>query len=82
MIEKLDIETLLWTFQNAGGNKIATVNQILRIGFSYISTNLKDLRKVLRRLSDMQDEAEQDGDQDQLEFVKGVKESQTLSGLL
>jgi hypothetical protein len=74
LIEKLDIETLLWTFRNAGGDNIATVNQILRIGFSYISTNLKDLRKVQRELSDMQDEAEQDGDQDQLDFVKGVKE--------
>jgi hypothetical protein len=48
---------LLWTFRNAGGDKIATVNQILRIGnFSNLSAKLKDLRKVQRELSDMEDE--------------------------
>jgi hypothetical protein len=79
LMDKLDVETLLWTFRNAGGDKIAIVNQILRIGnFSYLSTNLKDLRKVQRELSDMEDEAELEGDQAKLEFVTGIKQSQTL----
>lgn len=81
MIDKLDIKTLIWTFRNAGGDKISTVNQILRIRFSYLLTNLKDSRKAQRELADMQDEAEQLQDADQANFVKGIKQSQTLSGL-
>ncbi|KAE9380193.1 hypothetical protein N431DRAFT_432477 [Stipitochalara longipes BDJ] len=81
LIEKLDIETLLWTFRNAGGEKIATANQILRLGFSNISSNLKNARKVQRLLSDMEDEAEQEGDQGKLDFVNQLKRSQTLSEL-
>lgn len=82
LFDKLDIDTLLWTFRNAGGDKIATVNQILRIGnFSYISTKLKDLRKMQRELSDMEDEAQQEGDGAKLDFVKEIKASQTLSSL-
>lgn len=79
LMEKLDVETLLWTFRNAGGDKIATVNQILRIGnFSNLSAKLKDLRKVQRELSDMEDEFLYEGDQTKLDFVKEIKQSQTL----
>jgi hypothetical protein len=81
LIEKLDIKTLIWTFRNAGGDKISTVNQVLRIGFSYLLTNPKDLRKAQRELAEMQDETEQLQDVDQATFVKGIKQSQTLSGL-
>jgi hypothetical protein len=73
---------LLWAFRNAG-KRVATVNQLLRIGFSYLRiSDSKDLRKIQRELAEMQDEAEHNGDQEQIEFVKGIKESQTLSGLL
>lgn len=81
LIEKLDIETLLWTFRNAGGERIATVNQILRLGFSDISSNFKNARKVQRLLSDMEDEGKQEGDQGKLDFVNQLKASQTLSWL-
>ena len=79
LIEKLDIEGLLWTFRNAGGERIATVNQVLRLGF--VSSNFKNARKVQRLLSDMEDEGVQEGDQEKLDFVNQLKASQSLSEL-
>jgi hypothetical protein len=81
LIEKLDIETLLWSIRNAGGDRIATVNQLLRLGFSNISSELRNARKIQRLLSDMEDEGKQDGDAEKLDFVNQLKTSQTLSEL-
>ena len=79
LVEELDVETLLWTFRNAGGDRIATVNQILRLGnFSHLSTKLKDLRKVQRELSDIEDEALLERNQAKLDFVTEIKQTQTL----
>ena len=72
LIEELDVQTLIWTFRNAGGDKNATVNHILRIGLSQVPT--RDIGKIKRELADMQNEAEQEGDQAKLRFVKGIKE--------
>jgi hypothetical protein len=81
LIEKLDVETVTWTFRNAGGDKIATVNQILRLGFDCNLSLEKASRKIQRELVDMRDEAEVEGDQAKFDLVQEIKNSTTLSGL-
>jgi hypothetical protein len=76
LIEELDFQTLIWSFRNAGGDKNATVNHILRIGLSQLPT--RDIEKIERGLADMQNEAEQEGDQAKLRFVKRIKEYSPL----
>jgi len=76
LLEKLDVEILTWAFRNAGGDRIATVNQILRFGLVYICE--KDFQKIQRALTDMQDEAEQEGDKAKFEFVKEIRNSKTV----
>jgi hypothetical protein len=76
LIGVLNVKTLVWTFRNAGGDKNATVNHILSIGLSTVS--FKDMGKIRRVLADMQNEAEQEGDQAKLRFVKGIKEYSPL----
>ncbi|PMD27778.1 hypothetical protein NA56DRAFT_640553 [Hyaloscypha hepaticicola] len=76
LIEELDFQTLIWSFRNAGGDKNATVNHILRIGLSQLPT--RDIEKIGRGLADMQNEAEHEGDQAKLRFVKGIKEYSPL----
>ena len=76
LIGKLDPDTLLWAFRNAGGDKIAIVNQLLRIGFTAMSN--KDTTIVQKGLAEMRDEAEQEGDDEKREFVKEILDSQTL----
>jgi hypothetical protein len=72
LIEKLDIETLTWTFRNAGGDKIATVNQVMRLA-NFRSE--KDSRRIQRELADMRDEAEREGDQTKFDFVQEIRNS-------
>jgi hypothetical protein len=80
LISKLDTDMLLWAFRNAGGDKIATVNQLLRIGFTIMSN--KDITRVQKELGEMRDEAEQEGDDEKRGFVQEILNSQTLHGSL
>jgi hypothetical protein len=79
LYRKFDFETLIWAFRNAGGDKIITVNQILRLGFS--NTDEKTYRKIQRALTDVLDEAEQEGDRAMFEIFKEIKNSQTVVAL-
>jgi hypothetical protein len=76
LIEKFDIETLTWAFRNAGGDKIATVNQILRLGFAIDAD--RHCRIINRELADIRHEAEVKGDQATIDFVDDIKNSETL----
>lgn len=80
LIELLDVQTLIWSFRNAGGDKNATVNHILKIGLSQVPT--RDIGKIRRELADMQNEAEQEGDKAKLKFVKEIKEYSSLFGVM
>jgi len=79
LISKLDIDTFLWAFRNSGGDKIATVNQLLRIGSTTVDTNLT---RVQKELGEMRDEAEHEGDEEKHGFVKELLDSQSLYGRL
>jgi uncharacterized protein with HEPN domain len=83
LISKFDIDTLLWAFRNSGGDKIATVNQLLRIGSAAGMMN-KDtnLTRVQKELGEMRDEAEHEGDEEKHGFVKELLDSQSLHGRL
>jgi hypothetical protein len=83
LISKLDIDTLLWAFRNSGGDKIATVNQLLRIGSSMGTWNEDtNLTRVQKELGEMRDEAEYEGDDEKRGFVKEILDSETLHGRL
>ena len=79
LITKLNIDTLIWAFRNSGGDKIATVNQLLRIGSAAVDLNLTRIQK---ELGEMRDEAEYEGDEEKYRFVKELLESQSLYGRL
>ena len=70
------MDTLVWALQNAGGNKQAVVNHLLRIGFSILSD--PDARKLGRALSSLRDEAVEEEDQDKLAFFNVIRRSDTL----
>ncbi len=80
LLEKLNVDTLLWALRNAGGDKLATVNHILRLGFTVMSD--RDGRRVQKELAELRDEAEQEGDQEKFDFVRDVLNSQTLYGTM
>lgn len=69
---------LLWVLRNAGGDKIATTNQILRLAFSGFSDG--EIRRVRRELRNMRDEAEQEADDEKLLFVKEILNCRTFHG--
>jgi hypothetical protein len=81
LISKLDIDTLLWAFRNSGGDKIATVNQLLRIASGTVMTDT-ELIRFEKELGGMRDEAEQEGDEEKRGFVKEILGSQSLHGRL
>ena len=76
LIEKLDMDTLVWALRNAGGDKQAVINHLLRIGFSILSD--PDARKLGRTLSHLRDEAVEEDDEDKLQFFHVVRRSKTL----
>jgi hypothetical protein len=78
LIEKLDIDTLTWALHNAGGNKLAVINQLLRLGFTALWD--LDARQLGRALADIRDEAVAESDQEKLDFVKAILNSATLQG--
>ncbi|KAG4436707.1 hypothetical protein IFR05_007821 [Cadophora sp. M221] len=82
LVERLDIELLVWTLRNAGGEgvggKVRTVSQILRLGFTVLEG--RERGRVEAELLDMRDEALMVGDEEGLEFVRKVVESETLRG--
>jgi len=80
LLEKLDVDTITWAFRNAGGDKLATVNQLLRLGFTTMSD--RDSRRIQWELAGMRDEAEVEDDQEKLNFVREIVNSQTLQGTL
>lgn len=70
------MDTLVWALQNAGGNKQAVINHLLRIGFGILSD--PDARKLGRALSSLRDKAIEEEDQDKLDFFLAVRKSRTL----
>ena len=79
LIEKLDIDTMIWALHNAGGNKLAVINQLLRLGFTALWD--LDARRLGRALADIRDEAVAESDQEKLDFVKAILNSATLQGV-
>ncbi len=80
MLEKLDVDLLIWAFRNAGGDKVAVINQLLRLNFSVMKD--REARKIDKELSEIMDEAKQDGDQEKYEVAKRILTSETLDGRL
>jgi len=73
LFKKLSIDTIIWSFRTAGGDKLAVVNHLVELGFS--SLDYKEKRRVVSELEDLEDEAIQNNDQDTFNFAKGVFES-------
>ncbi|CZR51543.1 uncharacterized protein PAC_01420 [Phialocephala subalpina] len=80
IIEKLDVDLLIWAFRNAGGDKLAVINQLLRLNFSTIPDRVS--RKLDKELADLMEEARQDGDDEKHELVMRILTSETLDGRL
>ncbi|KAH6724978.1 hypothetical protein BKA61DRAFT_41039 [Leptodontidium sp. MPI-SDFR-AT-0119] len=84
LIERLDVEMLIWTLRNAGDGgqgegvegRVRTVNQILRLGFMVLEG--RERGRVEAELLDIRDEALMVEDEEGLEFVRRVVESETL----
>lgn len=81
LISMLDTDTFLWAFRNSGGDKIATVNQLLRIAPGTVMTDA-ELTIFEKELGEMRDEAEQEDDEEKRGFVKEILGSQSLHGRL
>lgn len=77
--EKLDMETLIWALKYSGGNRVAVINQLLRIGFVVLSD--PDARTLGRALSELRDNAIEERDREKLEFFEAIRDSQTLKYL-
>lgn len=75
---------LIWTLRNAGDGgqgqgvegRVRTVNQILRLGFKVLEG--RERGRVEAELLDMRDQALMVEDEEGLEFVTRVVESETL----
>ena len=80
VIEKLDVNLLVWAFRNAGGDKIAVINQLLRLNFGVMRDKVS--RRIDKELAGMLDEARQEDDEEKLELVEGIISSETLDGRL
>ncbi|KAF8859383.1 hypothetical protein BDZ45DRAFT_673336 [Acephala macrosclerotiorum] len=80
IIEKLNVELLIWAFRNAGGDKVAVINQLLRLNFSTIPD--REARKLDTELAELMEEAHQDGDDEKHELVMSILTSETLDGRL
>lgn len=74
--KRLDMDVMIWAIENAQDNKIAVVNQLLRIGFSVISDS--EARVLGRALSWLRDEAVQEKDEAKLEFFNSIRKCKTL----
>ena len=73
------MDTLIFAIRNAGGDKQAVVNHILRVGFSILSD--PDARKLGRALAHLRDEAKEEADQEKLHLFNAVRGSRTLRDL-
>lgn len=98
LLERLDVEVLVWTLRNVGAGpeskvegggkiiglgieeKVRTVNQVLRLGFAAIDA--RERGRVEVELLEMRDEAIMRDDEEGLEFVRRVVESETLRGVV
>ncbi|KAI9056147.1 hypothetical protein LZ554_001075 [Drepanopeziza brunnea f. sp. 'monogermtubi'] len=82
LLENLDVGMLCWAFRNAGGEgaegKLRTVNQLLRLGFE--DMGMRDEGRVERELADLRDEGKLQGDEEKVEFVRGLLGTRTLRG--
>lgn len=76
MVTHLEIETVVWALQHAGGNRGAVVTHLLRLIFHELTDS--EARKLGRALSSLRDDAVQDGDQAKLEFFHFVRNSEIL----
>jgi hypothetical protein len=80
VVEKLDVNLLVWAFRNAGGDKIAVITQLLRLNFGVMQD--KEARRIEKELADMMEEARQEDDDERLELVEAIMNSETLDGRL
>ncbi|CZS98751.1 uncharacterized protein RCO7_06432 [Rhynchosporium graminicola] len=93
LLETLDGEMLIWVLRNAGvgggrgeeegknlkvDERFRTVNQILRLGYTVLGVKERGMIEI--ELSDMRDEALMAGDDEGVEFVRRIVESETLRG--
>ena len=65
LIEKLDLDTITYTFRLAGGNKLQVVDQILLHGWWHSPEIPHEIEKI-------KDEAQRGNDQEKLEFIEAV----------
>lgn len=76
---KLNVDTLIYAISHGGGNKLATVYQILR---EFPPLGYRDLVKLRTELSSMRDEAVWGKRPDELIFIKAVADHPTIKDSL
>lgn len=78
MLDRLEIDNVIWALQHAGGNRTAVVTHLLRLGFEVMSD--PDARKLGRALSNLRDEAVSEDDEEKMNFFQSIKKSTIISG--
>ncbi|KAL2069154.1 hypothetical protein VTL71DRAFT_15492 [Oculimacula yallundae] len=94
LVERLDGEMLRWVVRNAGvgsgvggegererlevKERVRTVNQILRLGYTALGSKERGILES--ELLDLRDEAVMGGDEEGVEYVRRIVESETLRG--
>ena len=76
---KVDIDLVIWAFRNGGGDKIATVSQLLRMDGSVSGYSAMDRGKFLLAARAMIEEAREEGDQAMLDFLEEIKHTDAFS---
>ena len=84
LFEKIDVKLLCWALRNAGDGglglqgRLRTINCLLRLGYTVMSE--RERGKVEMELAEMRDDGIMGGDEERVDFVKAVVNSETLKG--